>query len=131
MARPRKAGWSGLLTETELEMMSIVWRIGRATVADVLQALPPERALAYTSVSSMLRILEQKGALTAEKAGRGHVYAPAVTRDDYASRSVRHLVSTVFDGAAPSLVRCLVEQGELSEADVASLRHLLDRKEPS
>jgi predicted transcriptional regulator len=129
MARPRKAGWSGLLTETELEMMSIVWRFGRATVSDVLAALPQGRELAYTSVSSMLRILEQKGALSAEKAGRGHVYLPAVSRDDYATRSVRHLVSKVFDGAAPSLVRCLVEQGSLSADDVASLRRILDGKE--
>ena len=71
------------LTEVELELMTILWRIGGGTVNDVLEALPPTRPLAYTSVATILRILEQKGVLGTDKVGRGHRYQPLVPQDTY------------------------------------------------
>ncbi|HEY0706619.1 MAG TPA: BlaI/MecI/CopY family transcriptional regulator, partial [Polyangia bacterium] len=59
------------LTEVELELMTILWQLGGGTVNEVMAALPEGRTLAYTSVSTILRILEQKGVLSAEKVGRG------------------------------------------------------------
>jgi predicted transcriptional regulator len=58
------------LTATELEMMNVIWRIGPCSVARVLEQLSPTRGLAYTSVSTIVRILEQKGYVTSERAGR-------------------------------------------------------------
>ena len=69
-----------LLTEVELELMTALWKLGEGSVADVLETLPKERKLAYTSVSTILRILEQKKVLKARKEGRGHVYVPMLEK---------------------------------------------------
>ncbi|NOJ81922.1 BlaI/MecI/CopY family transcriptional regulator [Myxococcus xanthus] len=116
------------LTPVELELMHIVWRLGEVSVADVLAALPPERALAYTSVSTVLRILEQKGVVHSRKQGRGHLYSAVLPRDAYEAQSVRHLVETVFDGTPSALVARLVEAVPLSASDMDQLRKLLDAK---
>ena len=118
-----------LLTESELELMTILWRQRGGTVADVLAALPPERTLAYTSVSTILRILEQKGVLTTEKVGRGHRYIPSVAKGDYESFALDQVVDKVFDGQPLSLVRRLVDTAGLTRKDLASLKALLDDKE--
>jgi predicted transcriptional regulator len=114
------------LTEVELELMTILWRLGEGTVNDVIAGLPPARPLAYTSVSTVLRILEKKGFLASRKQGRGHVYVPRVTKATYESFSVRDLITRVFDGTPGELVRCLVEEA-LSPEDVKALRAALDR----
>ncbi|PTL80965.1 BlaI/MecI/CopY family transcriptional regulator [Vitiosangium sp. GDMCC 1.1324] len=116
------------LTPVELELMQIVWRKGEVSVADVLEALPPERKLAYTSVSTVLRILEQKGVLQSRKVGRGHLYSALLPREAYEVQSVRHLVETVFDGTPSALVERLVEAVPLSPEEVEQIRKLLGKK---
>src|SRR5437588_294397 len=102
MARKdRSFGLDRLLTEVELELMQIVWKLSGATVHEVLEALPKGRELAYTSVSTILRILEQKRVLTAQKRGRGHFYKPRFSKEAYEALSVKELVNKVFD-ATPS-----------------------------
>jgi predicted transcriptional regulator len=118
------------LTPVELELMHIVWRKGEVSVADVLEALPPERKLAYTSVSTVLRILEQKEVLQSRKVGRGHLYSALLPREAYELQSVRHLVETVFDGTPSALVERLVEAVPLSPQEVEQLRALLGKKGP-
>ena len=70
-----------MLTEVELELMTILWSLSEGSVADVIERLPKNRNLAYTSVSTILRILEQKGTLKARKEGRGHIYMPLVSKE--------------------------------------------------
>ena len=108
--------------------MTILWRLEGATVNEVLAALPPDRPLAYTSVSTILRILEQKGVVTSEKIGRGHRYLPAVAKGDYENFAIVQMVDTVFDGQPLSLVRRLFDGVGLTRKDLASLRALLDDK---
>jgi predicted transcriptional regulator len=122
--RPEK-----LLTEVELELMNILWRLDGGTVADVMAHLPPERPLAYTSVSTILRILEQKEVLRSEKLGRGHRYHPRVPKGDYEAYALEHVVGRVFGGEPLALVRRLVDTAGLSKKDLAELKTLLDRKE--
>lgn len=110
--------------------MNLVWKAGEASVSDVMEALPPSRKLAYTSVSTMLRILEGKGVLEARKVGRGHVYVPKVEKPEYEAKSLRHLVNKVFDGTPSSLVRCLLQQEDLSGDEIRSIRNLLEEKLP-
>jgi predicted transcriptional regulator len=107
--------------------MQVLWRQGEATVHQVLDRLPGRRP-AYTTISTVLRILEQKGAVGSrrEGKGRGHVYFPRVAKQDYEVRSLRDLVGRVFDGTPASLVRCLVEDADLSASDVAAIRAVLD-----
>src|SRR6185503_7702836 len=115
-----------LLTETELELMTLLWKLSEGTVNDVLDALPANRKLAYTSVSTILRILEQKDFVTSRKAGRGHVYLPKIRKEEYEETSARDLVERVFEGDASNLVRRLVEKGDLSREDLDEIRRALE-----
>lgn len=117
------------LTATELEMMNVLWRIGPATVLQVVAALRPQRELAYTSVSTMVRILEQKGYVISTKEGRGHLYQAAVPKESYQRSSLQRLVSNVFDDTPALLVRQLLDSASLSEADLTEIRALLRKKE--
>lgn len=116
-----------LLSETELELMTLLWKLGEGTVSDVLQQLPKERELAYTSVSTILRILEQKGILKTRKEGRGHVYTPQIKKSDYEIKTVKHVVERVFDGTPMALVRQLLDTTQLNEDDIKELKKLISK----
>ena len=128
MVLKKNAKSKTLLTEVELELMTLLWRLGEGTVTEVQGALPAARKLAYTSVSTMLRILEQKGIVTSRKAGRGHVYLPRLAKAEYEAASLKHLVQNVFDGTPSSLVRRLVEQDDLSAEELGEIRALLEER---
>src|SRR5262245_31166008 len=117
-----------LLTETELELMTILWKLGEGSVNDVIAQLPPERDLAYTSVSTILRILEQKKVIASRKEGRGHLYHPLIAKEQYEALTLQHVVKRVFDGEPTSLVRRLIESKGLSSNDLDEIRRLLDEK---
>ncbi|MEO8315334.1 MAG: BlaI/MecI/CopY family transcriptional regulator [Pseudomonadota bacterium] len=116
------------LTAVELELMNIVWDIGPCTVAQMLEALPAGRDLAYTSVSTIVRILEQKGYVRSEKAGRGHRYSALVSKDAYQASSLKHLVRNVFDDTPSLLVRRLLDSDALDAEDLKQIRELLRRR---
>jgi predicted transcriptional regulator len=116
------------LTEVELEMMRVLWQLGEGTVSDVQSRLPQDRKLAYTSVSTMLRILEQKGMVTSRKEGRGHIYEPLLDRETYGKQTVEDLVHKVFGGAPTAMVRTLLDIDGLSESDLQAIRKLIDDK---
>ena len=128
--RGPKAAPQRRLTEVELELMTILWRLGAGTVGDVIEQLSPDRQLAYTSVSTILRILEKKSVLTSRKQGRGHVYVPALGKEDYESWSVRDLVTRLFEGEPSALVRRLIESKALTPGELESIRRLLQRRSP-
>ena len=128
MARPRRTGRPKLLTEVELELMTVLWQRGEATVREVLDGLPPTRRLAYTSVSTVLRILEQKKLVRSRKDGKAHIYRPEVSKAAYEARSVRHLVDKVFDGAPSAMVMRLLDEAELSRDELEQLRRRLEEK---
>src|SRR6202023_1688251 len=106
-------------------LMNILWNLGEGSVTDVQAGLQPERPLAYTSVSTVLRILEQKAVLKTRKEGRGHIYIPILKRVAYESRAVKHVVDHVFQGAPVALVKQLVDAGDLRPKDIEELRSLL------
>lgn len=126
--RYKKSKSEKLLTEVELEMMNVLWKRGSGTVNDVLQSLLPGRKLAYTSVSTMLRILEQKGAIDSRKEGRGHVYVPTLKKADYEKKSLHHLVTHVFEGAPSQLVQRLLEAETLTDGEIESIKKLLEER---
>ena len=118
-----------MLTDVELELMTILWKIGEGSVAQVIEQLPKDRELAYTSVSTILRILEQKEVLMTRKEGRGHVYIPLLKKSDYEAKAVKHVVERVFDGTPMSLVKQLLDTGGLNEKDLLELQQLIKRNE--
>ena len=121
---------SKLLTETELELMSILWKLGEGSVAEVMEHLPKERDLAYTSVSTILRILEQKEVLKTRKEGRGHIYTPLLEKAAYEAKTVKHVIERVFDGTPVALVRQLLGSVKLSEKDLQELKLLIEQAGP-
>jgi predicted transcriptional regulator len=116
-----------MLTETELELMTILWKLGEGSVADVMSHLAKDRDLAYTSVSTILRILEQKGILKTRKEGRGHIYTPQVEKSEYEAKTVKHVVDRVFDGTPVALVRQLLDTMKLDAKDLQELKNLIDK----
>ena len=116
------------LTVTELEMMNVIWRIGPCSVLQVVEQLRPERELAYTSVSTIVRILEQKGYVISSKEGRGHLYEAAISKEDYQRSTVQRMVTSVFDNTPALLVRRLLDTESLSSDDLAQIRALLRKK---
>ena len=113
------------LTEVELEMMNIIWNIAPCTVAQIIEELPKNRDLAYTSVSTIVRILETKKFLKSHKEGRGHLYSPLVRKEDYQNKSIDHMVKNVFDGVPASLVRQLLQSDSLTSKDIEDIKKIL------
>ena len=114
-----------LLTAVELELMLLLWSTGGASAREVLERLPPDRERAYTSVSTILRILEQKGFVQSEKEGRRHRYVPTLTRASYERRKLRHLVGSLFGGDPMALVRRLVQTDSLTRDELQAARDLI------
>jgi len=119
---------STLLTEVELEFMTAIWEIGGGTVREVMANLAPDRELAYTSASTILRILEQKEFLTSERAEKSFIYRPTINKPDYQSKSLRNLSEKLFDNTPSSLVARLVDDENMSEDMLQEIRALLDKR---
>lgn len=117
------------LTELQLAILAILWERGEATTGQVHEALGPERALALTTVATLLTRLEKKGVVTHRKDGRQHVYRPTVSRHEVRSSKVRELTKTLFDGDAAALVSHLVDPGTVTEDDLSRIRTLIREAE--
>jgi len=116
------------LTEAELELMNIIWNLGECTVKDVQGALPKGRALAYTSVATFMKILEQKSFLKSTKEERAHVYKPNITQGAYQTMSLQHIQDNVFGGDPSSMVMQLIDSVDLSQDEISAIRALLDQR---
>src|SRR3954465_10757942 len=102
------------LTPQELAIMKVVWELGTATVRDVFERLRSTRDLAYTTVLTMMRILEQKGYVKKERVERAFVYRPARPRQQVLGGMVREFIDRVFDGASRPMLLHLVKHTKLS-----------------
>jgi len=112
------------LAPRELEIMNIVWDRGEATVREVCQRL--NRPAAYTTVLTIMRILEEKGVLTHRAEGRSYVYRPIVPRSRVRRSMLLELRDALFSGSSSLLINTLVEEAGMEEADIKQLRKMLD-----
>jgi predicted transcriptional regulator len=108
--------------------MDVLWRKKRATVAEVTESLAPP-PLAYNSVLTTMRILEQKGYVAHEEEGRAYVYHPLVQRDDAANSAVGQLVHRFFGNKSGALALRLVEEARPSDEELQRLKKLIERYE--
>jgi predicted transcriptional regulator len=122
---PRKKAL--VLTDHELRLMDVLWVKRQATVSEVTDALSPP-ALAYNTVLSTLRTLEQKGYVAHKEAGRAFTYRPLVERDDAAKSAVNHVLARFFGNSPNALAVTLLDDVPLSAADRQQIRQLLERK---
>lgn len=117
-----------VLTAQELEIMKIVWQSGSPTVRDVYESLLKRRKIAYTTVMTMMNILEQKGYLKKAQKDRAYVYQATKPQKQVIRGMVREFVDRVFNGSAEPLLLHLVEDHRLSEKDLEEIRRMLREK---
>jgi BlaI family penicillinase repressor len=116
---------SKTLTDQELEIMKIVWERPTVTVRDVYEAILERRKVAYTTVMTMMKILEQKGYLNRKQVDRAYVYRPAQPKSRVVRAMVRDFVNRVFNGSAEPLLVHLIEDRRLTPEEIAEIRRLI------
>jgi predicted transcriptional regulator len=117
---------SPALTDAEARVMTVLWRIKQATVADVVSALGRKRRVSYSTVQTILRILETKGYVAHEKNARAFVYRPIVDARQARRRALRHLVGRLFDNSPSLLVLNVLEDEDLDPEELQRLKDLID-----
>ena len=123
--RPRNA----TLTPQELEIMKLVWQRGSATVRDVYEALLDRRKIAYTSVMTMMKILETKGYLKKRRQDRAFLYRPAHPKNQVIGGMIREFIDRVFNGSAEPLLVHLVKSRRLREKDLQKIVRMVEESE--
>jgi predicted transcriptional regulator len=118
---------SPALTDAEAQVMAVLWRLKTASVGAVVDAMSRTRAVTYSTVQTMLRILETKGYVTHEKIARAFVYRPVVDERQARRRALRHLVSRLFEGSPSLLIMNVLEDEEIDPAEREQLRKLIER----
>jgi BlaI family transcriptional regulator, penicillinase repressor len=117
------------LTPQELAIMKVVWSRDKATVRDVYEAMREKRSIAYTTVMTMMRILEEKGYLKKTLVDRAHVYKPAQRRQQVIGAMVRDFLDRVFDGASDRLLVHLAKDNKLTEKQRRIVKQLIEEQE--
>jgi predicted transcriptional regulator len=114
------------LTKLELQIMQVIWRLGAGNVGAVQDGL--EQRLAYTTVQTMLNILERKGKLKRRLRGRSYEYSATVTKAKASGNAVRDLVDRMFGGSTEDLVMSLIKNKQIDAEQIARLSKMLDEK---
>ena len=117
---------SATLTPQELEIMKVVWQKGEATVRDVYEDLLERRKIAYTTVMTMMKVLEGKGHLKKRQDDRAYVYKPTRPETTVVRSMVREFVDRLFDGSAHPLVVHLVKDRQVTRKELEELTKLID-----
>ena len=117
------------LGDVQLELMKIIWAKGKATVREVADAISAKRAMAYTTVLTMLRDLETKGLLTHEVDGRTYVYKPAVQRNRVVSGIVGDITRKLFDGSAAALLAHVLDAEAIGRDELERMKRMIAEKE--
>ena len=116
------------LTKREEEVMSVIWDMGRALVNDITPRLPiPD--LPYSTVSSIVRILEKKGFVDHKSYGRTHEYFPLISKEEYRNSQMKSFVKRYFDSSYQNVVSYFVNEKKLSAEDLKSLIEIIEKKQ--
>jgi predicted transcriptional regulator len=119
------------LTAQELEIMKVVWKLSSPTVRQVYEDLLAQRRIAYTTVMTMMNILEQKGYLKKTQGERAFIYTPSKPAKNVIGDMVKEFVDRVFNGAAEPLLLHLIEEEKLTEKDLEEIRRTIKKGKKS
>ncbi|MBC3757043.1 BlaI/MecI/CopY family transcriptional regulator [Hyunsoonleella sp. SJ7] len=108
------------LTKAEEDIMQILWQLKKANVKAIIEQLPEPKP-AYNTVSTIVRILENKGFVDYEKQGKGHIYFPIVKKQDYSNQSINKLVDNYFQGSFKSMVSFFVKKNDMDIKDLEAV----------
>ena len=114
------------LTKLELRIMQVIWKLGASTVSAVQAELDPP--LAYTTVQTMLNILERKGKLKRQLEGRAYVYSARISEKKVLGQGLRDLIDRMFGGSSEELVMSLLKNGQIDSKKLAELTERFNRE---
>ena len=118
---------SPALTDAEAQVMAVLWRLEKASVGDVVDAISGTRAVTYSTIQTILRILETKGYVRHDKVARAFVYRAVIDERQARRRALRHLVGRLFEGSPSLLVLNVLEDEEIDASERERLRKLIER----
>ncbi len=113
-------------SELELQILSLLWRSGPMTVRQVMENLPDKRKRAYTSVLSVIQVMEKKGFLTHTGEGNTHIYKPVLSRTKTLGQHMQRLVTQVFGGSPAQAIQQLLDESDVSPDEIDQIKKLLD-----
>lgn len=114
------------LTKAEEELMHVLWKLKKAFVKEVIEELPEPKP-AYNTVSTIIRILEKKGAVVHEAFGKSHRYSPLISKEDYQKFSMKTMLKSYFSNSMSNFVSFFAEEGELSKSEFDELEELIKK----
>ncbi|MCL5126844.1 MULTISPECIES: BlaI/MecI/CopY family transcriptional regulator [unclassified Algibacter] len=118
------------LTKAEEDIMQILWQLEKANVKAIIEQFPEPKP-AYNTVSTIVRILESKGFVDYEKAGKGHIYFPLMKQQDYSNQSINKLVDNYFQGSFKSMVSFFMKKNDISLNELESILSEINKKDKS
>jgi predicted transcriptional regulator len=116
---------SSTLTEAELRLMKILWQRGESAVGDLVSAMPEGTPLAYNSVLTTIRILEQKGYVQHRQEGRAYIYSPCVAEHEASRTEIRHMMQRFFGNSRERLLLSLLGDDEVSPEELKRLKEAI------
>jgi BlaI family penicillinase repressor len=116
------------MSPSETEILRLVWQLDEATVQQICDSLPAKRNIAYKTVQTLLRRLEDKGYLRHKIKGKAYVFFPVVKRDKVVKRTVVDFLDRLFGGDPRPLMQFLAEDGRIDVEDIERLRNLIEKK---
>lgn len=121
---------SNTLTEAELRLMKILWKRGESAVTDLVAAMPDGESLAYNSVLTTIRILEQKGYVTHRQEGRAFIYSPSIAEHEASQSEIRHVLSRFFGNSREQLVLSLLGDESIAPEELQRLKEAIRSASP-
>lgn len=121
---------SNTLTEAELRLMKILWRRGESAVNDLVGAMPDGESLAYNSVLTTIRILEQKGYVDHRQEGRAFIYRPLIGEQEASRSEVKHILGRFFGNSREQLLLSLLGEGDISREELERLKSAIEAATP-
>jgi BlaI family transcriptional regulator, penicillinase repressor len=115
------------MSPAETEVLRLVWQLGEATVQRIHEAMPSNRKVAYKTVQTLLRRLEDKGYLRHRTEGKAHIFEPAVQREQVVKRTVLDFLDRLFGGDPRPLMQFLAEDGRIDIKDIEKLKQLIEK----
>jgi len=118
-----------ILTRQELQIMKVVWERGAATVKEVCDAMSQSKVTAYTTILTLMGILEEKGALVHTRLGRAYVYKPLLSRQQATRNQVHDVLTRFFDGNPEKLIESVLENEVKEPGQLGSVKSLLESRQ--
>ncbi|MEW7290077.1 BlaI/MecI/CopY family transcriptional regulator [Aquimarina sp. 2304DJ70-9] len=115
------------LTKAEEEVMQLLWKLDEANVASIIEEMPDPKP-AYNTISTIIRILENKEFVSHRKVGKGYIYFPLVKKEEYSSQSLNKLMNNYFNGSFRNMVSFFVKKNDMDIKDLEQILKELDNE---